>query len=170
MTSESENANLSELHEALAQWDATPDDEELEKEAALRMAAAIRAIPPTEQILCDYTELRQAVDWIYTRAVQMNVTELRDMAHDALRKAPHRAATPAAAEPEPELRPFDDWCDEHGAVLWTYWPIVEPPWCGTPLDSDWPFEPDVGEEPAEAEDWSRLFWMPLPAVFRGGTR
>lgn len=30
------------------------------------------------------------------------------------------------------------WREELGAVLWWNFPIAEAPWCGTPLDSDWP--------------------------------
>lgn len=35
-------------------------------------------------------------------------------------------------------RPLDEWHEDHGAVLWWEFPIVEPPYCGTPLDADWP--------------------------------
>ena len=37
-----------------------------------------------------------------------------------------------------KLRPLDEWGEEDGPVLWWKLPIEEPPWCGTPLDSDWP--------------------------------
>jgi hypothetical protein len=36
------------------------------------------------------------------------------------------------------LRPLDEWSEERGPVLWWKLPIDEPPYCGTPLDSDWP--------------------------------
>ncbi|MGX4583348.1 hypothetical protein [Paenibacillus chitinolyticus] len=35
-------------------------------------------------------------------------------------------------------RPIDEWHEDDGAVLWWAFPIEEPPFCGTPLDSDWP--------------------------------
>ncbi|MDH2334266.1 hypothetical protein [Paenibacillus polymyxa] len=35
-------------------------------------------------------------------------------------------------------RPIDEWGEDHGDVLWWEFPIVEPPYCGTPLDADWP--------------------------------
>ncbi|ADM70864.1 hypothetical protein GMA19_03057 [Paenibacillus polymyxa E681] len=35
-------------------------------------------------------------------------------------------------------RPLDEWGEDHGAVLWWKFPIDEPPYCGTPLDADWP--------------------------------
>lgn len=38
----------------------------------------------------------------------------------------------------PEPIPLDDWCEEEGPVLWWFFPIEEEPYCGTPLDDDWP--------------------------------
>ncbi|APB77406.1 hypothetical protein PPYC2_21730 [Paenibacillus polymyxa] len=35
-------------------------------------------------------------------------------------------------------RPLDEWGEDYGDVLWWKFPIVEPPYCGTPLDADWP--------------------------------
>lgn len=49
-------------------------------------------------------------------------------------------------------RPFDDWHEDIGNVLWWSFPISEPPFSGDPHDSDFPFEhddPSVG-------------WVPLP--------
>ena len=37
------------------------------------------------------------------------------------------------------IRPFAEWHEEDGAVLWFTLPIQEPPWCGTPNDDDWPW-------------------------------
>ena len=48
-------------------------------------------------------------------------------------------------------RPLDDWHEDFGAALWHRMPIEEPPYCGTPLDSDWPF--DEGDT---------VLWTPLP--------
>jgi len=36
------------------------------------------------------------------------------------------------------LRSLDDWHENYGSVLWWKFPIEEPPYCGSPLDSDWP--------------------------------
>lgn len=33
---------------------------------------------------------------------------------------------------------LDSWNEEDGSVLWWRFPIVEPPYCGTPLDDDFP--------------------------------
>lgn len=50
-------------------------------------------------------------------------------------------------------RPFAEYHEDHGDVLWYLMPIEAPPWCGTPYDSDWPFEDD---------DDGELWWVPLP--------
>jgi hypothetical protein len=31
-----------------------------------------------------------------------------------------------------------DWHEDIGPALWWVLPLREPPWVGTPLDSDWP--------------------------------
>ncbi|NQX57525.1 hypothetical protein [Paenibacillus qinlingensis] len=33
---------------------------------------------------------------------------------------------------------IDEWHEDKGDVLWWSFPIQEPPYCGSPLDSDWP--------------------------------
>lgn len=35
-------------------------------------------------------------------------------------------------------RPLEDWGEDYGDVLWWKFPIVEPPYIGSPLDADWP--------------------------------
>jgi hypothetical protein len=37
-----------------------------------------------------------------------------------------------------QLRPIDEWHEDFGPVMWVQVPTEEAPWCGTPLDSDWP--------------------------------
>lgn len=37
-----------------------------------------------------------------------------------------------------EARPIDQWHEDIGDVLWWSFPIEESPYCGSPLDSDWP--------------------------------
>lgn len=36
------------------------------------------------------------------------------------------------------LQPISEWTDGVGPCLWWILPIAEPPYCGTPGDSDWP--------------------------------
>jgi hypothetical protein len=51
----------------------------------------------------------------------------------------HQINNPAAlAQPEPVARPEDEYHEDMGAVLWWRFPIDEPPYCGSPLDSEWP--------------------------------
>lgn len=36
------------------------------------------------------------------------------------------------------MQPLDEWHEDKGNVLWWRLPIEEPPYCGTPNDSNWP--------------------------------
>lgn len=47
-------------------------------------------------------------------------------------------------------RPRSDWHEDTGNVLWWMLPVCEPPYCGTPLDSSWPFGEGVS-----------VWWTPL---------
>ena len=40
--------------------------------------------------------------------------------------------------PSQQARPLDEWDEWNGNVLWWKFPIDEPPYVGTPLDTDWP--------------------------------
>lgn len=40
------------------------------------------------------------------------------------------------------LQAYEQWTEEIGPVLWWSFPIIEPPYCGTPLDSDFPWRAD----------------------------
>lgn len=46
--------------------------------------------------------------------------------------------------------PRSEYHDDDGPVLWWRFPIVEPPYCGRPDDSDWP----------ESDDYTH--WTPIP--------
>ena len=48
------------------------------------------------------------------------------------------ASAAALAKSEPVARPEDEYHEDMGAVLWWRFPIDEPPYCGSPLDSEWP--------------------------------
>lgn len=37
-----------------------------------------------------------------------------------------------------KARPLDEWHEDYGHALWWYFPVVEPPYCGSPLDDDFP--------------------------------
>ena len=81
-------------------------------------------------------------------------------------------------------RPFHEWHEDHGDVLWWLWPIEQAPWVGTPLDLGRTVSFDVTIQigydayetvPAKLADtggwpWkdaddetvARLFWTELP--------
>ena len=79
---------------------------------------------PTFRALC--AELLSLLDELAMRDPEMDGGLLR-----------HRARA-ALAQPEPVARPEDEYHEDMGAVLWWRFPIDEPPYCGSPLDSEWP--------------------------------
>ncbi len=108
--------------------------------------------------------LKEAVEW-KARAYEAEVKgaaekERADTAEETLRKQTEETAhwickyqadasrfqeqkkeLAAAEERErrlKEVRHIDEWHEDYGDVLWWTFPIEEPPYCGSPLDSDWP--------------------------------
>lgn len=82
------------------------------------------------------------------------------------------------ADGQREARPFNEWHEDHGDVLWWHFPIVESPYVGSPLDlgramkvvvqigfeeHDLPIT-NTGGWPFSEDDEARLFWTPLPAA------
>lgn len=77
-------------------------------------------------------------------------------------------------------RPFCDWHEDHGPVLWWMIPISEAPYVGSPLDCgrNMSVEIYIGREqfewtgsstggwPFDADDERRLWWTPLPDAQR----
>lgn len=49
-------------------------------------------------------------------------------------------------------KPAADWHEEAGNVLWWKFPVSEPPYVGSPLDSEW-------------EEGYYTHWTPLPQVW-----
>lgn len=76
---------------------------------------------------------------------------------DACRLAREVKERRAAERP----RPLDEWHEDDGPVLWWRLPVDEPPWAGTPLDSDWQIG---GDGPGGA--WY-THWTPLPTALAG---
>lgn len=50
----------------------------------------------------------------------------------------YEAAWDAMEETNRHPRPIDEWHEEIGDVLWWTFPVQEPPYCGTPIDDNWP--------------------------------
>jgi len=62
-----------------------------------------------------------------------------DIKHPDVAEAIVRAVIAAwsAAQPYLEARPYNEWHEDIGNVLWWRFPIEEPPYAGTPLDDAW---------------------------------
>ena len=72
----------------------------------------------------------------------------------------NRSRLPPVAAKEPEhARPFSEWHEDYHDVLWWHFPIMEPPYVGSPLNDDWPFT-DLAELNL---GWTR-FVVPAPPV------
>lgn len=63
------------------------------------------------------------------------------LAHHPARIAAEKMVTP---------RRLDEWHEDDGDVLWHRFPIVEPPYVGSPLDTDW--------------TGTHTHWTPLPSA------
>lgn len=74
-------------------------------------------------------------------------------------------------------RPFAEWHEDHGDVLWWRFPVSEPPYVGTPLDLGFPIgaqlhnqfgeligqaQGNVGGWPFSADEEALLWWTRLP--------
>lgn len=72
----------------------------------------------------------------------------------AVREATDWRQRAEAAEAEVErlhtARPLSEWHEDYGEVLWWRLPVDEPPFCGSPLGSDWP--------------GYHTHWTPMPPV------
>lgn len=66
-----------------------------------------------------------------------NAVFLRATASLVYRQARELAEARASSLPT-VARPLDEWHEDMGDVLWCRFPIDEPPWAGSPNDSDWP--------------------------------
>lgn len=71
-------------------------------------------------------------------------------------------ALAASGQAARALRPLEEWREEDGPVLWFHLPLCEPPWVGTPLDSDWLVH-EEGDAPPRDIPW-RTHWCPLPEI------
>lgn len=99
------------------------------------------------------------------------VSDLQNERDEAL--ATHSPAPMAGA-----FRPFAEWHEDHGDVLWWKLPVQEPPYLGSPIDLGFSVgaqlynqfgdvigrtEGNVGGWPFSEDDQGSLVWSPLPA-------
>jgi hypothetical protein len=78
-----------------------------------------------------------------------------DVVPEYIRLDLHRAAL-EAAEAARVARPGEEYHEDMGDMLWWRFPIDEPPYAGSPLDTDWPgyhthFTPILIPTPPEGE-------------------
>ena len=62
-----------------------------------------------------------------------NVGDIGELLQIAADVIDNLSATPLLC-----ARPADEWHEDLGPAIWWSFPIEEPPFCGTPNDSDWP--------------------------------
>ena len=80
-------------------------------------------------------EIRTHVNWLVGYVDLMNESNWRDMRLYCERQLTQLKTAISALE---VTFPLDEWHEDVGPVLWWSFPIEEPPYAGSPLDSDWP--------------------------------
>jgi hypothetical protein len=132
----------------------------IERDAAIAREKALLASNQEERTaLVEAASLRRERDALRSQLATARADAVRDAAEaaneaDSLELALHGPAkiverilalidtpTPSAPSPEAVARaalPLDEWHEDIGNVTWWEFPISEPAWIGTPLDSDWP--------------------------------
>lgn len=63
--------------------------------------------------------------------------DFREQTRAFLATPPTPIATPGT-EPKSEVRTLEEWSEDDGAALWWKFPVVEPPYSGSPLSEDFP--------------------------------
>ncbi|MEK3674624.1 hypothetical protein [Paenibacillus sp. FSL R10-2771] len=82
--------------------------------------------------------IENALKWTWYHS-EANMVEIDTVLNDILDTLyPDTPAQPSASTPEITARPIDDWHEDYGDVIWWTFPIQESPYCGSPLDMDWP--------------------------------
>jgi hypothetical protein len=67
--------------------------------------------------------------------LRARVAELEELAGEYKARA---VEAQKQAEEHKALHPIDEWHEDFGPVLWWRVPIQEPPYCGSPLEDDFP--------------------------------
>jgi hypothetical protein len=89
-----------------------------------------------EQRLKEAVQTALSWTWDYTEG---NMLEVRAALTEVMSTLyPDTPAQPASTVQEITARPIDEWHEECGDVLWWTFPLEESPYCGSPLDEDWP--------------------------------
>lgn len=69
--------------------------------------------------------------WIECSSCRMSTNTVQWSKREEIVSAWNRRASPPP-------RHIDDWHEEHGDVLWWRFPVIEPPYLGSPLSENWP--------------------------------
>jgi hypothetical protein len=96
--------------------------------------------------------------------VSRSVTTLRTAIAAEIERARAEGRAESSAAPATVARPISEWHEDRGSALWWRFPVEEPPYSGSPLDSDWPGYhthwtpivcPDEPHDQADADPASR---------------
>lgn len=72
----------------------------------------------------------------YIQEIKDELDQWRDDYHRLLKTAEEIAKENTVLKEANELTPEEEWHEDDGNVIWWKLPINEPPYVGTPLDSD----------------------------------
>lgn len=98
------------------------------------------------------------------RLVKESIANLRTAIAAEIERARAEGWAESPAAPATVARPISEWHEDRGSALWWRFPVEEPPYSGSPLDSDWPGYhthwtpivcPDEPHDQADADPASR---------------
>jgi hypothetical protein len=132
-------ADLSKLREALAKLDKHPLDWPLDAitgliESARDVAAQADAQPAVAAVPEGWVMVPREPT---PKMVAAGEAALYAFTATAVYGAMVYAAPAAPASEGVEARPRDEYHEDYGCVTWWRFPVDEPAWIGSPLDSEW---------------------------------
>jgi hypothetical protein len=97
------------------------------------------------------------------RSNRLTASEMSALRDEVAKLTRERDEARVQLESFETVRPFHEWNDADGAVLWYLLPVCEPAFhVGTPSDSDWPWDGDTPE--------AKIGWTRIPNPCRGGAQ
>lgn len=78
--------------------------------------------------------------WPFSKAFSPwgDANALRSAIDEAMERDRADALDAALATPAPQVLPLSEWHEDYGAAIWWSFPVQEPPYVGSPLDTNWP--------------------------------
>lgn len=141
------NRNIAKAEAQVAAGDYITAEEYFTKERARPSEAQQKREPDAWVLYSDkqairYSQHRKSLEsWL-----RLEGGQIRPLYHALL------ATPPAQQAGERALRTLDEWHEDEGPALWWNLESGEPPYCGTPLDEEFPYN-----------GWF-VAWCPLPAA------